>query len=77
MANRKVQSLNSAAVNRVVVHHGAAAQAIRLLRFWAEDASDDPKIIEACKQSREAASDLSASLTRAALNRTRRAKERQ
>ena len=44
--------------NRVTVHTGAAAQAIRLLRWWANDESDEPRVVEMIKQSRECARDL-------------------
>lgn len=52
-------------VNQMVAHTGAVSQAIRLLRFWADDVSDEPRIIEAVKQSRECARDLAASVRRA------------
>lgn len=34
---------------------GALAHAVRLLKWWAEDMSDDPQILEMVKQSREVA----------------------
>lgn len=34
---------------------GAFVHAVRLLRWWAEDASDEPKVVEMIKQSREVA----------------------
>jgi hypothetical protein len=51
-------------VNRVIVHAGAVAQAIRLLRWWAHDASDHPMVVEVIKQSKECARDLAADLRR-------------
>lgn len=60
-------------MNRVSVHHGAAAQAIRLLRWWAEDCGDDPDVIEAIKQSKECARDLELSLTKHQERQPRRA----
>lgn len=37
---------------------GALAQAVRLLRWWAEDCSDEPKVVEMIKQSKEVARSL-------------------
>lgn len=52
-------------VNRVIVHAGAVAQAIRLLRWWANTFdTDDAVFVEAMKQSKECARDLAADLRR-------------
>jgi len=53
-------------VNRVIVNAGAAKQAIKLLRWWAEDCSDEPRVVEMIKQSKECARDLEHSLAAAA-----------
>lgn len=51
-------------VNQMAAHIGAVAQAVRLLRWWAEDVSDEPTVVEHVKQSKECARDLAASLAR-------------
>jgi hypothetical protein len=52
------------AVNGVTVHAGALKQAIWLLRWWADDGSDAPEIVEMMRQSKEAARDLERDLQR-------------
>lgn len=58
MANRAL------GVNRIIVHTGAVKQAIWLLRWWADDGTDDPRILELMQQSRECARDLAADVRR-------------
>lgn len=42
---------------RVAVDHdpGALAHAVSLLRWWADDVSDEPDVVEKVKQSKECA----------------------
>lgn len=60
----KAKTARRLRTNQVVVHRGAAAQAVKLLRYWAVDGTDEPFILEMMKQSRECANDLQASLRR-------------
>lgn len=42
--------------------HVAVLHAVRLLRWWAEDETDEPEILEIIQQSKEVADELEATI---------------
>jgi hypothetical protein len=66
LARRLARELARPDALRAAVSHdpGAFVHAVRLLRWWAEDASDEPKVVEMIKQSIEVARSSPASIAR-------------